>query len=792
VGESTAAAAEPAADLEVSVVVLGLVGLLAALVGPMGGTPAAATAVVAAAASTLTLVTGRRRIGPTLAGVRHALLDPVPAIVVATLLLAMRAVSVTVDGTLLLFDVAIALAAALALAIAAIGLLRERVRDHAAELGREAILAGALVGTMAWIAVGERAWVSGRASTAEGLFAAAALGATAGACLLATRLATSVPGPIRWFAAAPVALLAALSLRLVSWGTDLPQWADNVRLAVTCAACALTGMGTAHRRLRPLRTAVAVPPTRMGLLRLALVLVTVLLVPGVTMARMLSGADVSVPSLIGTTAVLSVAAVAYVGGLARDWGQLERRIRHDELTGLPNRRYFIERLAAALSTAHDEGTRPAVLFLDLDRFKVVNDSLGHDAGNTLLVAVAGRIEEMIAEGDLAARLSGDEFAVLLPDADEATAVATAKRIIAHLSESIDVHGRSVHAGASVGVARYPLDGTEPDAVLRAADTAMYRAKQLGRGRVVVHSDELRDEVEARFALETDLHNAVEEGQLRLAYQPRVDLASGEIVGAEALLRWHHPRFGPVPPSRFIPIAEETNLICSVGRLALEHACAQLARWQEAGYSPIVVSVNLSARQFELESVPDLVAQVLRETGADASWLELELTESVAQHDVDVVSRTIDELAEMGVRCSIDDFGTGYSGLSYLGRFRLSALKIDKGFVQAIDAERGDGSGRDPSSVVAAVIALGRSFGVRVIGEGVETLEQLGFLVEHGCDEIQGHLFSPPLDTEAFESLVMLERIGGVGRLDSLLAALPDAPSGAQVIELHDHRLRASG
>jgi EAL domain-containing protein (putative c-di-GMP-specific phosphodiesterase class I) len=330
---------------------------------------------------------------------------------------------------------------------------------------------------------------------------------------------------------------------------------------------------------------------------------------------------------------------------------------------------------------------------------------------------------------------------------------------------------------------------------------MYSAKDLGRGRAVVHTSALRDEMQSRFDLETDLHHAVDGGQLHLVYQPRVDLRSGEVVGAEALLRWHHPTLGAISPSRFIPIAEETGLIRSVGLFALREACRQVAAWERAGVAPLHVSVNLSARQFELDRMADTVAWVLRETGADPAWLELELTESLAHNDIDEVSSTLAELAVMGIRCSVDDFGTGYSGLSYLGRFPLHALKIDRAFVSAIDdTERDPTAPGHPGSVVSAVISLGHSFGLRVIAEGVETLDQLQFMLDQDCDELQGHLFSPPVDAESFASLLAIERSGvGAGRLAALKAALVLAERqrrmvqevNSNVIAMTSRRLRHS-
>jgi diguanylate cyclase (GGDEF)-like protein len=777
-----------------------LIGLAVAgaLGGLLGGPTAALSAGIAAAASLLTITAGRRRLGPTLAAVSHPILDPLLGLGVATVVLLLGAGTRAVGTASAEATDVLTIAAALCLVHAGTGLVRERVRDQALELAREAVFAGAVVGAVVWVALVEGAWLQHRFTTVDGILSVVSLGIATAAAVLALRLVTTVPGPVRWFAAAPLVLVVTAVLDLLSRHEAAPAGVEQATLAVAVAACALTGAAVAHPGLTPLRTAIQVPPPRVGSLRLLTVFGTVLLIPAITVVRLLNHETISVPSLVGAMAVLSLAAVSYLGGLARDWAQLERRAQHDELTGLPNRRHFTERLAVAIATADADGTSPAVLFADLDRFKVVNDSLGHAAGNELLVAVARRLADTAPETGVAARISGDEFAILLVDADEEQAVQVAADVIARLGEAVEVFGRSIHVEASIGVARYPVDGGDPDALMRAADTAMYRAKELGRACVVVHTDALRDAVEDRFALETDLYAAVEGHQLRLVYQPRVDLASGDIVGAEALLRWDHPRLGAVPPSRFVAIAEETGLIRRLGRFALREACAQIAAWEQAGYPKMFVSVNMSARQFATESVPDTVASVLRETGADPTWLELELTESIAQHDVEQVSRTISELVDMGVRCSIDDFGTGYSGLSYLGRFPLHALKIDRGFVESIDASVGSRGGANPSTVVAAVIALARSFGLRVIGEGVETLEQLAFLVDNGCDEIQGFLFSPPLDVQAFESLLMLEKVAsGPGRLEALLTAIGDGGDGqarppATIIDLAGRRLRLLG
>jgi diguanylate cyclase (GGDEF)-like protein len=787
-------------------VVYAAVAVLLAAVTTIGIPALSVVAAAAAAVLSITLlVAAQRRLGHTLSGIRSRLRDPFLMLGCAAVLaaghaglLAFPAVVDETDPPVVLLPALLLAGAGVTASIGLLGLLRERLRTHALELAREALLIAAIFSVTLWLWWVESSWLHHDVTVARAVADLVAIASALTALLLGARLASALGAPGRWFVATPAVLLLAGLLSMVA---DAAVAVDRVTLvaaagAASVAAAGFVGAAVAHGGLGGLRTAVAVPPVRIGFVRLAVVLAAVLLVPAVTISRLVGDVEVSVGSLAGTTMILSVVAVVYLAGMARDWGQLERRAQHDELTGLPNRRYFTERLAVAVADAAALNHRPAVLFCDLDRFKVVNDSLGHATGNQLLIAIAARLIEALPEDALAARLGGDEFAVLLPDASLADAVAVAQSLRSQLAQPVAVQGRSLHIDASIGVARFPDDGTAPDALLRAADTAMYGAKDLGRGRVVLHSSELRNEMESRFALETDLHRAVENGQLHLVYQPRVDLQNGAIVGAEALLRWHHPQYGNISPARFIPVAEETGLIRPVGLHALREACRQLAEWEREGFPRLVVSVNLSARQFELDSISDTVALVLRETGADPSWLELELTESLAQHDIDGVARTLQELADMGVRCSIDDFGTGYSGLSYLGRFPLYALKIDKAFVQAIDEPRVDGVG-DPTGVVGAVIALGRSFGLRIIAEGVETHEQLGFLLDHGCDELQGHLFSPPVDAECFESLVMLERVAnGPGRLDVLKAALRTAERNraraeANVIHLGGRRLGRS-
>jgi predicted signal transduction protein with EAL and GGDEF domain len=363
-----------------------------------------------------------------------------------------------------------------------------------------------------------------------------------------------------------------------------------------------------------------------------------------------------------------------------------------------------------------------------------------------------------------ARLQGDEFALLVPDAvDGATSLAAANELIGAIGQPVTIAKRKLHVSGSIGIAHSPQDGREPEALLRSADRAMYRAKELGRNRAQLHTADIQAKVEGRFDIESALHGAAERGELRLLYQPKVDLRSGKVMGAEALMRWQHPEMGTISPADFIPIAEENGLIVQLGEWALLQACDQLRLWEKAGFPELTVSVNLSPRQFQLQHIPDLVASVLRLSGINPA--RLELTESLALQDPVVVSATLSDLRAMGVECSIDDFGTGWSGLSYLSHFPINALKIDKSFVQGIGDEHDPDQTGNQASIVLAIIAMAKGLNLRVIAEGVETPAQLYFLLRNGCDQMQGNLFSPPVTAERFEQLVMLERVaGGQGRL----------------------------
>lgn len=494
------------------------------------------------------------------------------------------------------------------------------------------------------------------------------------------------------------------------------------------------------------------PRGQVALLAVAVVLGPVVLASGELDPR-------ARPGVLASSVALSALVVAYLVRLVQGRAVLEHRAHHDELTGLANGVFFEERAETAVAHARRAGGHVAVLFLDLDRFKNVNDSLGHATGNLLLQAVAKRLRSATRADDTVARLGGDEFAVLLPQIDDPGAATTvAEQVLSRFDDPFVLNGHRVFASPSIGIAVFPGGGDSAGVLLENADTAMYRAKQRGHRTHCSFDPSMKAEAHRRLALESELHGAVERGEMRLHYQPKVHLPSGRVTGMEALLRWQHPEHGLLMPSDFIPVAEESGLILPLGEWALEEACRQNHEWRQAGFEPLVVAVNVSLRQFQQAAIEDLAARALRTTGLDPELLELEVTESLAMHDPARVATTLQGLRELGVMCSIDDFGTGYSGLSQLTGFPIDKLKIDKSFVATIDGHR-------EAPIVVAVVALAHGLGLEVVAEGVETTTQLERLRELGCDEMQGYLFSRPLSAEHFEQLLMLESVAaGPGRL----------------------------
>ncbi|MCU1451131.1 MAG: diguanylate cyclase/phosphodiesterase with sensor(s) [Acidimicrobiales bacterium] len=490
-----------------------------------------------------------------------------------------------------------------------------------------------------------------------------------------------------------------------------------------------------------------------------------LLAPFLLAVQAVRGEVVDVPAAIVGTAVLSALVVLVLVRMVRERAQLELQARHDELTGLPRADLFNDQVSIAVAAAHQRGSQAAVMFLDLDRFKKINDSLGHAIGNQLLQHVAKRLQNAVRNGDTVARMGGDEFVVLLPElAHEDDAVRIARKLLSAFRDPFNLGKQQLYVTASIGVAIYPRDGEQPDALLKNADAAMYGAKDRGRNTYAVYTPGLNEKAHEWLELESALHGAIGH-DLVVHYQPKVDVASGRVVGVEALVRWQHPTLGLLGPDKFIPMAEESGLIAPLGEWVMETACAQAQEWREAGYPPITVAVNLSARQFQLQPVSDMVAAVLRRTGLPPRFLELELTESLALQGDDATYNTIDELKQMGVKCSVDDFGVGYSNFGYLDTLPIDKIKIDKGFVSKINTSS------DKPALVLGIIALGQGLGLDVVAEGVETHEQLDFLAAHGCDQIQGYIFSRPLPADELSSLLMLELVSpGPGRLGR-----PDGP-----------------
>jgi diguanylate cyclase (GGDEF)-like protein len=430
----------------------------------------------------------------------------------------------------------------------------------------------------------------------------------------------------------------------------------------------------------------------------------------------------------------------------------EERVRtlayQDPLTGLPNRTLLLDRLEQALVQAQRGSYHLALLFLDLDRFKTINDTLGHMAGDELLRQAGVRLKESLRDGDTVARLGGDEFVVLLPRVSTSRhAGSVAEKVLATLGTPFAVSGHELYLSGSLGISIYPRDGNDPETILKHADTALYRAKEEGRGQYQFFDAGMNLQARERLWLEHSLRGAVGRGELVLHYQPQVDLSSGEVSGAEALVRWLHPERGMIVPAQFIPIAEETGMITELGGWVLLTACRQAANWRDAGLGLRRIAVNLSVRQLRQPNFAQRVGATLAETGLPAESLELEITESSIMADPKRSVAVLRELHAMGVQLAVDDFGTGYSSFGYLKRLPLHRIKIDRSFVQDIPTDP------DDAAIVQAMLAMARQLGIGVVAEGVETAEQCRFLSRHHCDEAQGYAFSRPLSVEALDEIL---------------------------------------
>ena len=513
---------------------------------------------------------------------------------------------------------------------------------------------------------------------------------------------------------------------------------------LTAAPFVLFGVAVLHPSVKRLDDPIEGDPPTFTPAHLGAVVVAMLVGPAAVALDVVIHQRVSLTTAIGATLVALMLA-AYVGSLLEDRAKAEHRVQHDELTGLPNRALLTDRIARAVAHARRSSTAVGVMFIDLDRFKWVNDTFGHGFGDELLCLVGQRLKQLLRDEDTVARLSGDEFVVLLPHVSGPDGVVTvAERIKELFRWPLEVGSERLTVTASIGVAMYPHDGEDPEELLACADAAMYRAKEGGRNTYQIYSPELASRAQERLAVEAALLAAMERGELVLHYQPVFDAATAQVVAAEALVRWQHPDHGLILPGGFVPVAEQSDLVVGLGSMVLRTACRQMAAWSRSGMPPLSIAVNVSARQLRA-GIADLIAATLRSTAIDPSHLVLELTETAAVDDVDRMATTLTEVGNMGVRWAIDDFGTGYCSLMYLSRLPVDSLKIDKSFVQS--AAPAD------ESIVSAIIAMGHGLGMTVVGEGVERVEQLKSLQAKGCDHVQGYLFGRPLPALEFEQFV---------------------------------------
>jgi diguanylate cyclase (GGDEF)-like protein len=675
--------------------------------------------------------------------------DPAVMIVLGAAVTCTNALS---GGTNPLFRSAVVLLGACLVLLGAFLWLVERLRGHAAEIATEA-----MIGAITICLVAHASGLSRLAGelTLSRLLALAALNALVAAALIGIAVVAMDGAEL----VIPLFLLGAVLFGLIA-GAVATYAIDASTPTSTLRAIDTTSLG-----VLALATLARVHPdavTRRGPTHLmrrtasrqrSLMLISAVMAgPALVSLHLGLGVGGSPRAVIAIAGVVSLAASVHVFRLMTRWSAVEHDVYHDSLTGLPNRALFLDRLNSSIDIARLERRQLALMFIDLDRFKKVNDSLGHAAGNDLLCEVAKRLRASVDKTATVARLSGDEFGVLLPRVlNNATSEAVAGRMLAAFEAPFDLGKRSLYATPSIGVAHFPHDGTDAAVLLEHADVAMYRAKDKGRNTVELYTtDKTRDRAAAtRFDIEVALHRAVEQEQLTLLYQPKIDIVTNEVVGVEALMRWHDPDLGVISPDVFISVAEETGLIDKLGHWALYQACHQGVRWQAEYDLRIPVAVNLSPRQFQTRDVQDLVARVLRDTGLEPQLLELELTESLALEEPDRVRSVLTELKAIGVRFAIDDFGVGYSGLGYLDRFDFDVVKIDKTFVHRISG----GSGH----IVNAVISLAEGLGLRVVAEGVETREQVEFLRSKGCRYMQGFFFSKAVSGDRLADMILDRR-----------------------------------
>jgi diguanylate cyclase (GGDEF)-like protein len=559
-------------------------------------------------------------------------------------------------------------------------------------------------------------------------------------------VASARRGPLGLLMVAVACMLAGHLTEVISITTG--GQLDHAGILTAAAAFLAIGAAALHPRTTADPGLLLEEPSAFSAAHATVVIVALLAAPAVIAVQ--SVRDVTASATMATGAMVSGAILAsYLLSLLQERASTEHRATHDGLTRLPNRMLFTDRLDRAIAHARRNDLPVGVLFIDLDRFKDVNDTFGHAAGDQLLNTVAGRLLDCARDEDTVARLGGDEFAVLLPHLrSPSDVVVVAQRILDTLGEPVTVAGKRMLAGGSIGVAVFPDDGSSAPEVLASADAAMYRAKERPGSCYEIFSPALSTQAHEHLRLEAALYDGMERDELVLHYQPIVDLPSGRTAGAEALVRWQHPDQGLLMPDHFVPIAERSELVVLLGEKVIHAACAQLARWQELGHDDVFISVNVSSRHFGFDLV-SCVTSALRNSGANPRNLMIELTESTAVDNLETVVASLKELRSLGVRSAIDDFGTGYCGLQYLGTLPVDSLKIDQSFVQ----------GMTPSdaAIIGATIAMGHSLGLSLTAEGVETPEQRRFLAAQACDRIQGYLEAKPMPAGDMLARLDLER-----------------------------------
>ena len=684
-----------------------------------------------------------------------------------------------------------ALAGAACAILGLAALLHHRLGARAGDVVFEGVVAATAAGFVMWALF---TGPSGAGATQTALGALLRFLLSWVALWLAVRLAwltDDTPRAYRYLVGAFFCLLSADALAIgTAFGAGATQ---QGRFAVLeLAAYGLWVAGTVHLSSRPGFGPAFEEADGNQRRQLALSLGLVLLVPAVLILRVVRGDGLDLPVVLLGSGLLPLLVIVQLFRQVKGRAGAEHRAQHDALTGLPNRTLFNDRVDMALAQAKRTGRGVAVMYLDLDRFKSINDSLGHGLGNQVLKAVARRLAGSVRESDTVARMGSDEFALLLPDLACAADVAdVADKVLRAFADPFLAETQELFTTTSIGVALFPDDGADSETLLMHADTAMYRAKADGPNRCRFFTSEMSTRAQVMLSLEGSLRHAIERRELELHYQPKVEIRTRRVVGLEALVRWNHPQLGYISPGVFIPLAEETGLILPLGEQVVEMACRQMVAWAEAGLPALPVAVNLSARQFAQNRAEDLIASALARTGLDPHLLEVEITESVFMGGVQATSESLSRLRSLGVRSSIDDFGTGYSALHYLARMPVDTLKIDQSFVSRI--------GIDPSeeAIVEAIIALAHSLRMNVIAEGVETEAQARFLRLRGCHQMQGYLFSPALPAEKLQLFLARHQLSEPvaatapgSRLADILHAVCgdgdiDGPDRAAVTELLD-------